>query len=66
MTLDEVRSWVDGVLSLASCGGSHEIERDEELRELAESVEDGSAREDGFVVTDEAGRRFLVSVREID
>jgi len=65
MTQKKVREWVEGVLSLASCGGSHEIERDEELTELQHKFEDTELTKAGLVLVAGDGQRFLVRVEKL-
>jgi hypothetical protein len=67
MNLEQAEEWVGGVLSLASCGAAHEVERDEELMALGDLVEHAGIGERGdFVVTALDGARYRVIVRLLD
>lgn len=67
MDVDQVRQWVEGVLSLASMGSAHEIDADEELLQLLDGIEDAGIGERGdLVVTTADGNRFRVTVQRLD
>lgn len=74
MDQGRVGAWVRGVLELASCGGAHEIDRDEGLASLGDRVEyagpprarpEGDEGGDTVVETDD-GSRFRVTVTKLD
>jgi hypothetical protein len=60
-----VRIWVEGVISLAASGGSHEIERDPELNALEALIEDEEVTPQGVVLSTTDGSRWLVSVTRL-
>ncbi len=63
--LDQLRSQVGGILSLVACGGSHEIERNEELASFDAEIEE---QPDGSLVLtcDEGTQRFRLTIDLID
>lgn len=56
---------VQGAMSLCSCGGSHEIERDEELCEGMDLIEECENVENGVILHLEDGQRYKISVQRL-
>ena len=52
-------------MSLISCGGSHEIERDEEYCETMDTIDECTVVEDGVVLTLADGSRYHVQVKRL-
>ena len=56
---------VQGVLHLSSCGGSHEIERNEDLSAGMDLIAECDDAENGVILTLENGDRYQVSVTKL-
>jgi hypothetical protein len=56
---------VQGVLSLCACGGSHEIERDEDLCAGMDLLDETEIVEDGIILKLENGDRYKVTVTKL-
>lgn len=65
MKLDQLRSQIDGILSLVACGGAHEIERNEELASFDAEIEEQA---DGSLILtcDEGTQRFRLTIDLLD
>jgi hypothetical protein len=64
VTIEQTKKMVLGILQLAGCGGSHEIERNEELAEFCADVE---MQDDGTIfVCDSQGDRFQITIQDWD
>lgn len=60
-----IKNLVKGALTLCSCGGEHEIGRDEELCAGMDLIEECENTDDGVVLVLESGARFRVTVTRL-
>lgn len=60
-----MKNWVQGCLLLAGCGGAHEIDRDEELCELADTIDEVTPTQDGVIIQLDDGSRYEVIVKRL-